>query len=231
MTDDPVTSESRPLGVPVPGWRPPARPERATIEGQWCRLESLDLARHGDGLFGALCGEADEGLWTYIPAGPFPTRSAFDEVMRAAEAGDEMAMYAVVVDGAPRGVAAFLRCDPAAGSIEVGFIVFGSRLQHTAAATEVIYLLARDVFELGYRRFEWKCNALNAPSRRAAARFGFSYEGTFRQAMVVKGRNRDTAWFSMLDSEWPDARTAFERWLAADNFDDDGQQRMKLGVA
>ena len=230
MTDDPVAADSRPLGIPVPGWRPPARPERATIEGRWCRLESLDLARHGDGLFAALCGEGDDALWAYIPVGPFPTRSAFDDVMGAVEAGEEMAMYVVVVDGTPRGVAAFLRCDPAAGSIEVGFIVFGARLQRTAAATEVIYLLAREVFDLGYRRFEWKCNALNAPSRRAASRFGFTYEGTFRQAMVVKGRNRDTAWFSMLDSEWSDTRVAFERWLAAENFDEDGAQRRKLGT-
>ena len=213
----------------VPGWRSPARPARVAHDGGWTRLEPLTLDRHGDELFAALCGASNDDLWTYIPLGPFAARAEFDDVMTIVDADDGFDMFAVIVDGHAVGVVAFLRCDPAAGSIEIGFVVFARSLQRTAAATEVVYLLAREVFDLGYRRFEWKCDALNEPSRRAASRFGFTYEGTFRQATVVKGRNRDTAWFSMLDSEWVDLRSEYERWLGPENFDASGSQRTRLG--
>ncbi len=212
-------------------WTARPRPERRALEGRYVRLEPLDPARHGDDLFAASSGETAEDLWRYLSDGPYPDRASFEPWLRKAAATDDPLFYAVVdrATGRAEGRLAFMRVDAANGVIETGNILFGPRLARTRGATEAIYLQARHAFEdLGYRRFEWKCNDLNEPSKRAALRFGFTYEGLFRQHMVVKGKNRDTAWFAMLDHEWPARRRAFERWLAPDNFDTDGRQRLSL---
>ena len=213
------------------GWTPRPWPPHTSLPGERVALEPLDPAAHGDALFAAGHGEGgDPELWTYLPAGPF-TREEFDPWLRTcATAPDEQ--FLAIVDrpgGEARGMAAYMRIAPAHGSIEIGHIWFGAAMQRSAAGTEAIYLLARRAFdELGYRRLEWKCNAANARSRRAAARFGFVYEGTFRQHMVVRGVNRDTAWYSIVDREWPAVRTGFECWLAPENFDAGGRQRASL---
>jgi RimJ/RimL family protein N-acetyltransferase len=209
-------------------WTPARVPAREPIVGARVRLEPVDPARHLDDLFEAA---ADEALWTYMPYGPFPDRAAFAAHLDAQAASDDPRFYAVVdrASGRAQGVVSYLRIEPAHGVIEIGHIWFGPPLQRTAAATEAIYLLARQAFDdLGNRRLEWKCNAANAASMAAARRFGFTYEGTFRQHLIVKGRNRDTAWFSITDGEWPQIQTGFERWLAPDNFDARGTQRRSL---
>jgi RimJ/RimL family protein N-acetyltransferase/GNAT superfamily N-acetyltransferase len=213
------------------GWTARPRPERRPLQGQYVCLEPLDPARHGNDLFAASSGETAEDLWRYLSDGPYPDSAAFEPWLRKAAATDDPLFYAVVdsATGRTEGRLTFMRIDQANGVIETGNILFGPRLARTRGATEAIYLQARHAFEdLGYRRFEWKCNDLNEPSKRAALRFGFTYEGLFRQHMVVKGKNRDTAWFAMLDHEWPARRRAFERWLAPDNFDTDGRQRLSL---
>lgn len=218
-----------PLGRPVPDWRPPPAPPRIEAEGRWCRLEPLDLGRHGGDLHDALDGGTGP-IWTYLPYGPFADRAAFDAWLGELSRGSDPLAFAIVDRGTGRavGLCAYLRIDPAAGSIEVGHVVYSARLQRTPAATEAMYLMMRRAFELGYRRYEWKCDSLNAASRAAALRLGFSYEGLFRQARVTKGRNRDTLWFSVIDGEWPALRAALERWLAPDNFDPSGRQRSRL---
>jgi len=199
--------------------------------GRFCRLELLDPDRHVRDLFAANGGDREGQMWTYLPWGPY---AAFEDYRAALNAGlkrEGFITYAVVdaLSGTAAGVASYLNINSAAGSIEVGAIAYSPALQRTPAATEAMYLMMRRMFdELGYRRYEWKCNALNAPSRAAAERYGFRYEGLFRQADVVKGRNRDTAWFSIIDSEWPGIKAAFERWLDPGNFDADGRQRVGL---
>jgi RimJ/RimL family protein N-acetyltransferase len=170
-------------------------------------------------------------LWQYLFEGPFPDRPAFDVHLQRMAASDDPLFFAILdsASGGAVGYASFIRIEPIHRVIEVGSILYAPRMQQTALATEAMYLMARHVFEgLGYRRYEWKCNSLNAPSRRAALRLGFTFEGIFRQHMIVKGRNRDTAWFSMLDSEWPVRKANFERWLDPSNFDPDGRQKMAL---
>lgn len=170
-------------------------------------------------------------MWDFMPVGPFPTEAALSEWVGAIEVGTDPRFFTFTpAGGAPAGFGSFLRIAPEAGSIEVGFLAFAPRLQRSAAATEAMYLMMRWAFEAGYRRYEWKCNALNLASRRAAQRLGLSYEGVFRQAAVVKGRNRDTAWFAAIDSEWPPLRAAFESWLDPENFDASGRQRTSLSV-
>jgi RimJ/RimL family protein N-acetyltransferase len=217
----------------------PARlPGASPLTGARVRLERLDAARHGDDLFAAAGAAAgDPRLWHYLPYGPFDgDRAGFDEHLRVQEAAVDPWFYAVVEISDPArpragGVVSFLRGAAEHGSIEIGHIWFGAALQRTPAATEAIFLLAREAFDvLGMRRLEWKCDADNARSRAAAQRFGFTYEGTFRQHMVVKGRNRDTAWFSILDGEWPAVRAGFQAWLAPENFGDDGAQRASLAA-
>jgi RimJ/RimL family protein N-acetyltransferase len=204
------------------------RPRRAVLEGARVRLEPLDPARHAETLFAAARG--DDALWDYLPYGPFDDVAALSAHLAAQAESEDPLFFAVVVDGAACGVVSYLRVEPAHGCIEIGHIWFGAPLQRTPAATEAIYLLAREAFDgLSNRRFEWKCNASNARSRRAAERFGFTFEGVFRQHMIVKGRNRDTAWYSILDGEWPAVRAGFEAWLDASNFDAGGQQRRSLG--
>jgi RimJ/RimL family protein N-acetyltransferase len=197
-------------------------------------LEPLDAGRHGDDLFAAATDGRDPLLWRYLGYGPFDgDRDGFDVHLAAQAASADPLFYAVVDvwTGRAVGVVSFLRIEPAHGVIEIGHIWFGAALQRTPAATETVYLLARHAFEaLGHRRLEWKCDAANARSQAAARRFGFTYEGTFRQHMVVKGRNRDTAWFSLLDTEWPAARDGFEAWLDPANFDEQGGQRASLAT-
>jgi len=217
----------QPLDREVPGWTPPPRPPREPLVGRTCILETLDPVRHAADLFNANTSGADGSNWTYLPYGPFDTVEAYSEWLKMDCCGDDPHFHAVIDNetGQAVGIASYLRISPANGSIEVGHIHFSPRLQRTVAATEAMYLMMRQVFELGYRRYEWKCNAMNRPSRDAALRLGFSYEGVFRNFTVVKGRNRDTAWYAAIDSEWPALQQAFETWLAPDNFIDGEQQR------
>jgi RimJ/RimL family protein N-acetyltransferase len=212
-------------------WTARPCPERRVFEGRYARLEPLDPARHGDELFEAGSGSGADDLWRYLWDGPYPDRSAFEGWLTRAASTDDPLFFAIRdrASGRIEGRFAFLRIDPANGVIETGHILYGLRLARTRAATEALYLQASHVFDdLGYRRFEWKCDNANEPSKGAALRFGFTFEGAFRQHMIVKGRNRDTAWFAMLDREWLVLRTAFERWLAPENFDQSGRQRRSL---
>jgi RimJ/RimL family protein N-acetyltransferase len=213
-------------------WQPVPSPARAPLNGQYVRLEPLDLAAHGDDLWLALQGpDCDPLLWDYLPYGPFPERAAFDAWLAANAASADPLFFAVLERASLRavGLLSFLRLAPKDGCIEIGHIAFGRAMQRSPASTEAVYLLAELAMgTLGYRRLEWKCNALNARSMRAAERLGFVYEGTFRQHMVIKGRNRDSAWFSILDREWPACQAAFQRWLAPANFDEQGRQQQSL---
>jgi RimJ/RimL family protein N-acetyltransferase len=217
-----------PVGPPADA-TPAQLPGAVALTGRHGKVERLTAARHGASLWTAMRGH-DE-IWAYLPAGPFADEAAFCAYIAACEQNKERIFYAVI-DGGGRalGILSLMEIRPAMRVVEVGNIVYAPALQRTPLTTEAQYLIARYAFEtLGYRRYEWKCNALNAASRRAAERFGFTYEGLFRQHMIVKGRSRDTAWFSILDSEWPARKAAFERWLAPENFDRDGKQKTKLG--
>lgn len=210
---------------------PAKRPQRTTLPGRLVTVTPLDAALHGDALYAGSGGEAHDRLWDYLFEGPFRERAAFDSHLKAKSKSDDPLFFTIVENGSGSaiGYASYMRIEPVHQVIEVGSILYTPRLQRTAGATEAMYLMARHVFEdLGYRRYEWKCNALNAPSRSAAVRLGFSFEGIFRQHMIVKGRNRDTAWYSMLDSEWPARKQAFENWLDPANFDSEGRQKTPL---
>lgn len=212
---------------------PAVRPHRETLEGRVVLVQPLDPLVHGDALYeGTHAGDREE-LWRYLPEGPFPDRSTFDSYLKRASISEDPLFFAIVdkSSGVAGGMAAYLRIDLVNRVIEVGHILFTPKLQRTVAATEAMFLMAQYVFNLGYRRYEWKCNALNAPSLRAARRLGFTFEGVFRQHMIVKGRNRDTAWFSMLDSEWPARKAGFEHWLDPKNFDENGVQKLSLSAA
>jgi RimJ/RimL family protein N-acetyltransferase len=219
----------QPVGPAVPGWKPPARPEREVMTGRFCRLEPLDPERHARVLFEANAADADDRSWTYLPYGPFESFETYRAWLEHS-AGAKDPLFFTILDhsGAPVGLAAYLRIDPAAGSIEVGHLKFSSAMQRTPIATEAMFLMMQRAFELGYRRYEWKCHSMNTPSRAAAQRLGFSFEGIFRQATVVKGRSRDTAWYSVIDSEWPRLRGAFQQWFAPDNFDAKESQLVSL---
>jgi RimJ/RimL family protein N-acetyltransferase len=226
-----VNHLGQPLGDPVPHWTPRRRPSRDPMSGRFCTLEGIDVERHSVQLHAANVRDAKGAMWTYLAYGPFATLEDYRAWVRRNSEGDDPIFYAVIPrdSGQACGVASYLRIKPEAGSIEVGGIAYSPLLQRTGAATEAMYLMMRLAFdELGYRRYEWKCNALNAPSRAAAERLGFTFEGIFRQAQVVKGGNRDTAWYSILDTEWPALKAAFERWLDPANFDAQGRQRQKL---
>ncbi|MBP8202439.1 MAG: GNAT family N-acetyltransferase [Pseudomonas sp.] len=212
-------------------WQAVSAPSRDTLQGRTVRLESLNPARHGDGLWQALQGpDSDPLLWDYLPYGPFNERADFDSWLTRHAASQDPLFFAVVEQssGQVQGVLSYLSIAPEHGSIEIGHVCYGHVMQRSVQATEVIYLLAKHAFNSGYRRLEWKCNNDNARSKRAAERFGFSYEGLFRQHRVFKDRNRDTAWYSIIDSEWPALAAGYERWLAADNFDAEGQQKQRL---
>lgn len=221
----------QPIGPALPDWTPRPRPPRVALEGRYCRIEPLDPARHAAELFAANGEAPDERLWTYLPHEPFATLESYREWQERMAVSEDPLFFALrdLADGKAAGLAAYLRIDPIMGSIEVGHLNFSPRLQKTRAATEALFLLADNAFTtLGYRRYEWKCDSLNAPSRAAALRLGFTFEGVFRQAVVYKGRSRDTAWFSITDREWPALRQAYLDWLAPENFDADGRQRHRL---
>ncbi len=217
---------------PTLGWNGALVPARTTLAGRHVRLDALDPKRDAPALFAAAHETApvDPELWAYMAYGPFPDLAAFRTWLWAQATGLDPVFYTLTPKGQPAaGLASYLRIDAKGGAIEIGHLLFTPPLQRTPAATEAIYLLAAYAFEqLGYRRLEWKCNAANARSMRAAERYGFTYEGTFRQATVVKDKNRDTAWFAILDHEWPRLKTAFETWLDPENFDAEGRQKRKL---
>jgi RimJ/RimL family protein N-acetyltransferase len=217
------------LGESVGDWTAPPAPGPMTLNGRYALLEPL-AAAHAEDLHAANAEDREGRIWDYLPNGPF-TGPAYRDWVKSAETSRDPLFFAVFDkdSGLYGGVMSYLRITPAAGTIEIGHICFAPRLQRRRAATEAVYLLMTWAFEAGYRRFEWKCNALNLPSRRAAERFGLSYEGIFRQAAVIKGRNRDTAWFAAIDREWPALRGAFEAWLDPANFDAAGRQRTSLG--
>ena len=231
MNDVHRNAHGQPIGAPMPGWKGVARPPREPMVGRTCRVEPIDPARHAADLHRANTTGADNRNFTYLTVGPFDSLAAYREWMVAAARSDDPLWHAIVdtSTGKPVGVATYMRIDPANGVIEVGNLNFSPLLQRKPAATEAMYLMMKRVFELGYRRYEWKCDSLNAPSRAAAQRLGFSYEGIFRQASVYKGRSRDTAWYAMIDKEWPELDRAFRRWLDPANFDAQGRQRERLG--
>jgi RimJ/RimL family protein N-acetyltransferase len=210
-------------------WKPVPLAGPVTLRGRTVTLEPLNAERHAAALWEALRGH-DE-LWTWLPYGPFATEFDLRRHIEEKQAATGFVFLAIVpaATGLAEGWASYMRMEPAHGVIEVGYVLFAPSLQRTAAATEAMFLMASHVFDqLGYRRYEWKCNAENLPSRRAAERLGFTFEGIFRQHMILKGRNRDTAWFSMLDREWPARKRALEAWLAPENLDDEGRQRRSL---
>lgn len=214
-------------------WTPALPPNGAALAGHSVSLQHMDAEAHAAALYGASHGEgSDPLLWLYMGSGPFDSLEEYRGSVERNSISTDPLFYTIIPEGEEAaGQASYLRIDPANGAIEIGHIWFGSSMQRSRAATEAIFLLAKHAFdELGYRRLEWKCNARNARSRSAAERLGFTYEGTFRNAVVVRDRNRDTAWFSITKEEWAPIRTAFETWLSDDNFDADGRQRRSLSA-
>lgn len=209
-------------------WTPPPFPPRKVLEGAYCRLEPLDVAKHGGDIAALFAGAHD--VWAYLPVEEPKDRAAYEKFLASMVERTDIVPYAVIdeSDNKAKGHLWLMEIRPAHGVFEVGFITYSPPLQRTRAATEAIYLCGDYGFGLGYRRFEWKCNNRNEPSKRAALRYGFKYEGLFRQHQIVKGQNRDTAWYSILDSEWPARKAAFTRWLALENFDAQGRQKVSL---
>jgi RimJ/RimL family protein N-acetyltransferase len=220
----------QPIGPPLPDWRGVERPPRTPMAGRYCRVEPIDPARHARDLYDANALDPSNANFTYLSIGPFDDFEAYRDWMASAVRSEDP-LFHVIVDtatGKAVGLATYMRLDPRNGVIEVGHLNYSPLLQRKPAATEAMYLMMKRVFELGYRRYEWKCDSLNAASRAAAQRLGFSYEGVFRQAGVYKGRGRDTAWYAIIDSEWPELERAFRRWLDPANFDSSGKQRVRL---
>ncbi|AMB86348.1 GNAT family acetyltransferase [Pseudomonas agarici] len=214
------------MSTPVASWRGAPLPSTRQLEGRFITLEKLDPARHGDDLCRALEGPgADPKLWDYLACGPFPERNAFNDWLNGNSASADPYFFAVIdkATGEAQGILSLMSIVPAQGRIEIGHVTFGAPMQRSPKSTEAVYLLAKEAFALGYRRLEWKCNNDNARSRTAAERLGFQFEGVFRQHMVVKGQNRDTAWYSIIDSEWPAVNAGFERWLSEENLGTVGQ--------
>jgi RimJ/RimL family protein N-acetyltransferase len=232
MASDQARTTERPAGADV-DWRPVPRPEPTVLEGRHVRLRPLDALADAQALHAESHPPAgDPDLWVYMSNGPYRDPAEFREALAVDERSEDPLFFTLLhlPDERPAGIASYLRITPEHGVIEIGHIWFGASLRKSTAATEAIYLLAARAFdELGYRRLEWKCNALNQASRRAAERFGFAFEGVFRRHMVVKGRNRDTAWYAITDDEWPAIRDAFKAWLSPENFDETGRQRRRLG--
>ena len=235
-----INELGQPVGPAVAGWTPRPRPEAAVLKGRYCRLERLDARQHAEQLFDADQLDGRGESWTYLPYGPFAAFADYRRWVEKVCEDPELVFYTIVsTDPAAAGpehsavgVLSLLRMQPETGVMEVGHVHYSPRLQRTRAATEAQYLLASHIFDdLGYRRYEWKCDALNAASRAAAQRLGFSYDGTFRQDKVVKGRNRDTAWYSMVDSEWPATKIRLTSWLSPGNFDVHGRQLTSLDTA
>jgi RimJ/RimL family protein N-acetyltransferase len=226
-----MTDASQPVGSHLPDWTARSAPPRTAMEGRFCRLEALDPARHARDLFAANQRDAEGRNWTYLFVGPFADFESYRAWLEQVAEADDPLFHTIIDLKTEKavGVATFMRVDRANGVIEVGNINYSPLLQRTPAATEAMFLMMARVFdELGYRRYEWKCDSLNAPSRAAALRLGFQFEGIFRQAVIYKSRNRDTAWFSMIDGEWPALKRAYEQWLAPGNFGAEGRQRRKL---
>ncbi len=222
----------QPIGFSIGDWTPPVRPPAEPMIGRYCRLERLDADRDGQSLFDAYALDSEGRNWTYLPHGPFENYAEF-HIWLSGMAKLDDPFFFTIIDAESQtsvGIASYLRITPPAGSIEVGHIHYSPLLQRTPAATEAMYLMMEQAFALGYRRYEWKCDALNAPSRMAAQRLGLSYEGVFRQATVYKQRNRDTAWYATIDREWPDLKQAFEQWLDPNNFDNDRNQKTRLST-
>lgn len=218
------------VGFSIPDWTTPDRPAHVTLVGRSCRVEPLSVADHAAALFAAFTVAGGDAGWTYLPYGPFGTRTEFEDWINRTCLTDDPLFFAIVdaESGGAVGLASYLNIRPLHGTIEVGHVHFSRAMRRSRIASEAMYLMMRYAFEAGYRRYEWKCDRLNAPSHRAARRFGFSYEGIFRQHMVVRGRSRDSAWFACIDSEWPALKTAYEIWLDDANFDRDGRQRQSL---
>jgi len=230
---DHVNHLGQPIGFPLPNWSARPRPPRTAMEGRLCRVEPIDVDRHAADLHAANLQDKEGRIWTYLAYGPFERLEDYRDWMRRSCLGEDPLFHAVIdlKTGRATGVASYLRIDPAPGVIEVGHINYAPALQDTPAGTEAMFLMMRRVFdELGYRRYEWKCDALNAPSRAAALRLGFQYEGIFRQATIYKARNRDTAWYAIIDRDWPALRARYERWLDPANFDAAGRQRRRLSA-
>ncbi|HKX08836.1 MAG TPA: GNAT family protein [Stellaceae bacterium] len=232
MTDQ-TNHLGQPIGFPLSGWTARPRPPRTAAEGRLCRIEPIDVERHAADLHTANREDKDGRNWTYLAYGPYEKLEDYRAWMRSTCLGDDPLFHTIIdrKSGRAVGVASYLRIDPGHGVIEVGHINYAPPLQRTTAATEAMFLMMRRVFdELGYRRYEWKCDALNAPSRAAALRLGFQYEGIFRQATIYKHRNRDTAWYAITDRDWPALKARYERWLDPANFEATGRQRQSLAV-
>jgi len=226
-----MNSLNQPIGFSIENWQACEHPRGAHMQGRLCALEPIDRERHSVDLFEAFSLDLDHRNWTYLPYGPFASLAEFQNWIDATCLGDDPCFFTVIDldSGKAVGVASYLRIVPASGVIEVGHIHFSPLIQGSAISTEAMYLMMKLVFEeLGYRRYEWKCDALNAPSCAAARRLGFEFEGIFRQATMYKQRNRDTAWYSVIDKEWPVIKQVFDDWLSSDNFDADGKQRTSL---
>jgi RimJ/RimL family protein N-acetyltransferase len=225
-----VNEMGQPIGPEVPGWKPRPRPSRKVMQGRHCRVEPLDPARHAAELHEANTLDREGRMWTYLFSGPFGSFDEYRAWLEAKQPSEDPLFFAFVDAARDRavGLGSYLRIDPTHGSVEVGHLQFSPLMQRTAVATEAMYLMMKTAFDLGYRRYEWKCDALNAGSRRAAERLGFRFEGIFRQAIVYKGRSRDTAWYSVIDKEWPALDAAFRAWLDPANFDRAGRQRRSL---
>lgn len=220
----------QPIGPALENWNAPPHPPKQRLEGRFCDVVPLDVASHGDALFEALEPDVPHPRWTYLPYGPFSDRRDFDTWLESGARSTDPLFFAIVErrTQTATGLASYLRIAPEAGSIEVGHLNYSDRLRQRPAATEAMYLMMRSAFALGYRRYEWKCDALNGPSRSAAERLGFTHEGTFRNATVYKHRSRDTAWYAVTDEEFPTLEQAFTQWLDPSNFDEQGSQRLRL---
>jgi RimJ/RimL family protein N-acetyltransferase len=221
----------QPIGFDLPGWKAPQFPPHAALHGRYARLEPLNTARHAQGIYQAQGEDADGTRWTYSFHGPYSNFADYEKWCRGAEASRDPQFYAIVdvASGQAVGTCTYMRIEPKHGVIEIGNIYFSPRLAQTRAATEAMYLMMANAFELGYRRYEWKCDSCNLPSRAAATRLGFTYEGMFRQAIVNKGRNRDTTWFAVIDVDWNGGlQNAYARWLDPANFDANGAQKLRL---
>ncbi len=228
-----INELGQPVGFAIDNWSPRNHPRGARMQGRLCHLEPIDADAHAADLFTAFSLDRDARNWTYLPYGPFATVIELRQWLASTCLGDDPVFFSVIdqASGKAVGVASYLRIEPGIGVIEVGHIHFSPLMQGKPIATEAMYLMMRQVFDVwGYRRYEWKCDALNAPSCRAAERLGFLFEGIFRQATMYKGRNRDTAWYSILDREWPTAKAVFEAWLEPENFTAEGEQRGSLSA-
>ena len=219
----------QPIGASLPTWVPPPFPPHTTLVGRYCRLEPLQVPRHARDIWNAQAEDPTSARWTYLFNGPFASFEDFEKWMTGAQASRDPQFYAILVDDRAVGMAAYMRIEPKHGVIEIGNIYYSPSLAQTRAATEAMYLFMSNAFELGYRRYEWKCDSCNLPSRAAATRYGFTYEGKFRQAIVYKNRNRDTTWFAVIDADWKSGlKDAYLRWLDPANFDPAGAQKLRL---